>query len=298
MGPFPNAFALPGNTIVVADEFVRLAAQDDEIAAVLAHELGHLEKRHGIQSLLRNSMALLVVASVTGDLSTLTAFAGTVPFLLLQNGYSRGLEREADAYALVLMKERGINPGAFTSILKKMEAARPEKGPNFSYLSTHPDTKERAGLFRSDQKPPSDAPATPTEPAIDPEDIPPQSAVSIVAVHPLINALPDRIRAERSVYTFPRLDKDPVAVQQVVPPFPYNLEYAGTEGEVLIDLVVDRRGDVRSHHVIRSTHPEFAELVLKAAYLWKFEPGYAGNETANARLQFQVNFRFNPGAPE
>ena len=65
---------------------LRLNRRSFTIAAVLAHELGHVERRHGLQSVLRNSAALLVVSTITGDLSTLSTFSATLPFLLLQYG--------------------------------------------------------------------------------------------------------------------------------------------------------------------------------------------------------------------
>jgi predicted Zn-dependent protease len=146
-GGLPNAFALPGNVIIVTDEFVRLPVNDDEIAAVLAHELGHLAKRHGLQSLLRNSFAVLIVASVTGDLSALTSFASTIPLTILTAGYSRDLEREADHYAFDLLRARGIKPRAFVTVLIKLEGARDTLKRNSTYLSTHPATDERTALF-------------------------------------------------------------------------------------------------------------------------------------------------------
>jgi Zn-dependent protease with chaperone function len=142
-GQSPNAFALPGGIIVVSDELVRLTNVDDEIAAVLAHEIGHGQHRHGLQGVLRSSSALLVVSTITGDLSTLTSFAGTLPFLLLQRGYSREFETEADAYAVDLMRRAGIKAQHFESILKKLESARPKEGNDFTYLSTHPNTADR-----------------------------------------------------------------------------------------------------------------------------------------------------------
>jgi Zn-dependent protease with chaperone function len=142
-GQSPNAFALPGGIIVVSDELVRLTTIDDEIAAVLAHEIGHGQHRHGLQGVLRSSSALLLVSTVTGDLSTLTSFASTLPFLLLQRGYSREFETEADDYAVELMRRAGIDAHHFESILKKLEEARPKEGTDFTYLSTHPNTAAR-----------------------------------------------------------------------------------------------------------------------------------------------------------
>ncbi|MCB1103970.1 MAG: M48 family metallopeptidase [Opitutaceae bacterium] len=144
---YPNAFALPGGIIVLSDELIALADVDGELEAVLAHELGHLEYRHGMRSLLQNSFTLLLATVVTGDLSALSSVAGTIPFLILQNGYARQFEVEADAYAASLMDDAGIDRRHFASILKKLEASRPPEGVDFSYLSTHPNTTERVNAI-------------------------------------------------------------------------------------------------------------------------------------------------------
>src|SRR5688572_22808709 len=142
-GTFPNAFALPGGIIVMSDELVKLVDDDDEIAAVLAHEIGHWQKRHGLQTVLRSSAALLVVSTITGDLSTLTTFASTIPFVLLQRGYSREFETEADDYAIELLLRAQADPRRLVSILTKLGDARPKVGNDLTYLSTHPGTTQR-----------------------------------------------------------------------------------------------------------------------------------------------------------
>ncbi len=146
-GGLPNAFALPGNTIVMTDELVRLPATDDEIAAVLAHELAHLDRRHGLQSLLRQSFAVLLAAGITGDASALTTFAAAIPLSLLTAGYSRDLEREADIAALDLLRARGIPPRAFAAVIVKLDASRESLQRNSTYTSTHPSTEERTARF-------------------------------------------------------------------------------------------------------------------------------------------------------
>lgn len=150
----PNAFALPGNVIIMTDQLVRLPATDDELAAVLAHELGHLQHRHGLQTVLRSSIALVLVAAVTGDLSTLTSFVGTIPATILSAGYSRDLEREADHYALDRLRARAIPPKAFASVMEQLDAAyeRKHKGGSkdrrsANWMSTHPESEERIALF-------------------------------------------------------------------------------------------------------------------------------------------------------
>ncbi|MCX6956050.1 MAG: M48 family metallopeptidase [Verrucomicrobia bacterium] len=148
-----NAYALPGGTIVVSDSLVRLMLKEkdgpDLLAAVYAHEIAHVERRHGLQLVLRNSAALLVVSTVTGDLSTLTTFSGTLPFLLIQRGYAREFESEADLDAVGLLRAAGIRPSALADALVLLEKDRPVTGPDFTYLSTHPSPDDRVRTLRN-----------------------------------------------------------------------------------------------------------------------------------------------------
>jgi Zn-dependent protease with chaperone function len=99
-----NAFALPSGIIVLTDELARLAEADEEILAVLAHELGHVRHRHIMRHLLEGSAVALLVTGVTGDVATATSLAAAAPTLVLQSKFSRDNEREADAYGLALRR--------------------------------------------------------------------------------------------------------------------------------------------------------------------------------------------------
>jgi Zn-dependent protease with chaperone function len=141
-----NAFALPSGIIVLTDELAQLAQADEEILAVLAHELGHVRHRHIMRQLLEGSAVALLVAGVTGDVSAATSLAAAAPTLVLQSKFSRDNEREADAYAFDLMRRAGIEPRHFGAILARMEAQTP-RGPMLpTFLSSHPDTEERKAL--------------------------------------------------------------------------------------------------------------------------------------------------------
>ena len=89
----PNALALPSGVIVVTDELVLLAEHEEELIAVLAHEIGHVMNRHTLRRLLQNSAAALVIASLTGDVTSLTALSAGMPTLLLETKYSRAFEQ-------------------------------------------------------------------------------------------------------------------------------------------------------------------------------------------------------------
>lgn len=152
-GAGPNAFALPDGTIVLLDELVALSKDDNEILAVLAHERGHVEHRHGARMVLQSSAVGLVIGWYMGDVSSLLT---AVPAAVLEAGYSRDMEREADEYAARMLRHNDLNPCLLTDILNKLETAhRPNETaasqPNaykvMDYLASHPATAERATLL-------------------------------------------------------------------------------------------------------------------------------------------------------
>ncbi len=151
-----NAFALPDGSIVLLDELVAATQDDNEIMAVLAHERGHIERRHALRMVLQSSAVGLVVAWYVGDVSTLLS---SVPAALLQAHYSRGMESEADRYAEQTLELNGLSPCLLASMLNKLEAAhRPvqvesatakdtTENSALDYLSSHPATLERVALI-------------------------------------------------------------------------------------------------------------------------------------------------------
>jgi Zn-dependent protease with chaperone function len=154
-----NAFALPNGTIVMLDELVELATDDNEILAVLAHERGHVERRHALRMVLQSSIVGLVLTWYVGDVSSLLA---TAPAIIMQAKYSRDMEREADVYAEQTMLANNLSPCLLGTILDKMEAAheakmkkehpeaavsKEEGDSSMDYLSSHPATSERMRLM-------------------------------------------------------------------------------------------------------------------------------------------------------
>jgi Zn-dependent protease with chaperone function len=148
-----NALALPGGTIVMTDQLVSLASHDEEILAVLAHELGHVNERHPLRQLLQSSAVGLAMTWYLGDISTLLAAA---PTLLLETSYSRNFERRADRYAADMLRMNGIAPARLADILEKLELSHSgnkekmgQPSPITEFFSTHPDTDERVRELRS-----------------------------------------------------------------------------------------------------------------------------------------------------
>ncbi|MCP4001874.1 MAG: M48 family metallopeptidase [Gammaproteobacteria bacterium] len=142
-----NALALPGGTIVITDELVALAEHDDELAAILAHEVGHIRNRHALRSLLQNSVVAGLIIVLTGDTSSATSFAAGIPTLLANAGYSREFEYEADKVAREYLLANGIPLNRFATIILRLGELE-EGGPDaMSLLSTHPEASERARSF-------------------------------------------------------------------------------------------------------------------------------------------------------
>ncbi|MBT0960053.1 M48 family metallopeptidase [Denitromonas iodatirespirans] len=138
-----NAFALPGGDIVVTDALVALAPSDAHVAAVVAHELGHVAHRHGLRNLIQASVLAAVIGVWTGDVSSLATVGAT---MVASAAYSRDFEREADAWGADLLHRSGRSPALLADMLERLEQAhRPGgRGGGLSdYLSSHPATAER-----------------------------------------------------------------------------------------------------------------------------------------------------------
>ena len=146
----PNAFALPGGIVVVTDALLRVLPDDRRMTAVLAHELGHAAQHHALREALQTAGAAALVSAVAGDAVSITALATTLPTLLLERGYSRGFEDDADTFAFGRLEAIGSSPAALAEALEALERARPDAmaaspagGPAMDYLSTHPATERR-----------------------------------------------------------------------------------------------------------------------------------------------------------
>jgi len=152
-----NALALPGGLVVITDDLIKLAANNDEIAGVLAHELGHVRHRHGLRGLARASSLSFVLLFVLGDGASILNDAAAFGALFLQLSYSRAFEREADAHAVALMRATGRDPLALAHVLERLQAqhrrhdrdASADEDLRASWLSTHPATGERMAAIRA-----------------------------------------------------------------------------------------------------------------------------------------------------
>jgi Zn-dependent protease with chaperone function len=139
-----NALALPSGDIIVLDKLVMLMNEDRQLTAVVAHEIGHLAHHHSMQQLIQGTAVSLIAAVWFGDVSSAAvALSGQ----LLQAGYSRIAEREADAFAVRLLLQRGGSALGLIESLEKLAKSEGDGGP--SLFSSHPDTPARIVAIRA-----------------------------------------------------------------------------------------------------------------------------------------------------
>jgi Zn-dependent protease with chaperone function len=139
----PNAFALPDGSIVVTDELVELANGDNEmITAVLAHEIGHVERKHTLRQVYRAAGLAGLAMLVAGDVSSGVEDVLTQGGGLLALSYSRSAESEADRRSVDLMRRSGMDPTAIVRFFDVIESKLRDRSAT-SMLSTHPGTPDR-----------------------------------------------------------------------------------------------------------------------------------------------------------
>jgi predicted Zn-dependent protease len=141
-----NAFAVPGDRVVLTRAIIEKATGPDEIAAVLAHEIGHGIELHPEAGLVRSvGFWALIQMMFTGTPGAL----GNAGTLLAQLAYTRTAEREADDHALAMLKRAGISQKPMAEFFRRMLGTKPDAKPgprrlfDSDLFSTHPNTPER-----------------------------------------------------------------------------------------------------------------------------------------------------------
>lgn len=149
----PNAFALPGKKIGVHSGLLKVAKNQDQLAAVIGHEVGHVQAHHSAERLSQQTAAqgaLLVGAVIAGTSNNtqkglvMGALGAGVTYGVLMP-FSRTQESEADMIGLKLMAQAGFNPNESVTLWENMASADKNKVPEF--LSTHPSDQTRMGAL-------------------------------------------------------------------------------------------------------------------------------------------------------
>ena len=146
----PNSFACPGGIILITKGMIKTCGNEDQLAAVLAHEVGHIANRDGINSI---SQARWTEVATTAGAEAAKQYGGSLGQLVSQfegsiddvfktvivNGYSRAAEENADRAGVEMLKRAGYNPAAMTAVLTAMSS----KGGSGGILGTHPAVTDR-----------------------------------------------------------------------------------------------------------------------------------------------------------
>lgn len=146
--PTVNAFALPGGYVVVYTGLIRACETPEQLAGVLAHEMAHVTRRHGLRRIAQSVGVIALVQLFFGDVSGLAAVAVEVLRQGTLNSYGRDQEREADLDGVHRLHDAHVDPRAladFFALLHKREGDLPSA---IAWLGTHPQLEARIDELR------------------------------------------------------------------------------------------------------------------------------------------------------
>jgi Zn-dependent protease with chaperone function len=148
--PIPNAFALRGGKIYLLSGLLQEAHNPDEIAGVIAHEMGHVVHRDQTRLVIESGGMAFLVGLLFGDITGSSAAIFTTR-TLFQSSYSREAEANADAFAIDTMHALGRSPAPLGDLLFRITGD--EGGRMVGILASHPLTEERRELMRREDRP-------------------------------------------------------------------------------------------------------------------------------------------------
>lgn len=144
-----NAFAMPGGHIVVYTGILDRMTKPGELAALLAHEGTHVEKRHSTRGIARDLSGSLFLSLLLGDMGGLAGAVAQKGDELKGLGYSRDLETEADTMGIRRMHANGVDPQGMVELLELLGREAEDMPEGASFLSSHPLTKDRLSMAKS-----------------------------------------------------------------------------------------------------------------------------------------------------
>jgi Zn-dependent protease with chaperone function len=137
----PNAFTLPGGRVYFFSALLERAKNQDEFAGVLAHEIGHVVYRHGMEQLLSTAGTGALIGFILGDMTGLSVAAG-LGSTLIDSRFSRLSERQADAYAALVAQRLDFDPAGLADLIGRVGEGD-EFARALALFNTHPLTDDR-----------------------------------------------------------------------------------------------------------------------------------------------------------
>lgn len=144
-----NAFALPDNNMVIYSGLLNYATTAEEVAGVMAHELGHMEKNHVMKKLIKE-IGIAMLFTIAGGDAGFEIIKETAR-VLSSSAFDRSQETEADLFAVESMTKAGIDPEQLGNFLFRL-GKKNELPEELVWLSTHPESKERAAKILEKKK--------------------------------------------------------------------------------------------------------------------------------------------------
>jgi predicted Zn-dependent protease len=148
-----NAFATPGGHIFITRGLLRCCSNEDAVAAILAHEIGHIQLKHGIQAIKKARVTEAVTTITTESVRVLApneaanfteTFGGVISDIttMIHSGYSRSSEYAADDAAQTILRRLGYDPNGLVAMLRVM-GERLKPGEDAGFAKTHPAPQDR-----------------------------------------------------------------------------------------------------------------------------------------------------------
>lgn len=160
-----NAFALPGGIVVINSGLILAADTAEEVLGVVGHEITHVKQRHGIRNVISSAGTYLLISALVGDVSGIFAILVDAAPLLINQGYSRKFESEADSLGYDILVRANIDPSGLARFFEKMIAKEKEMfdqiedekqrewaKEGMGFLSSHPATEDRIAALRARAK--------------------------------------------------------------------------------------------------------------------------------------------------
>ncbi|GAA4467233.1 hypothetical protein GCM10023093_22740 [Nemorincola caseinilytica] len=140
-----NAFALPGNHLIIYTGLITRCDSAEELCGVMAHEIGHITLDHVIKRL-GSELGISVLASMASGGNTATV--AQVIKTLSSSAFERGQESEADAFAVNCLQKARVSPEGFAVFMNKMAKMQEDIPKQMEWISSHPDSRNRVVAIR------------------------------------------------------------------------------------------------------------------------------------------------------
>ncbi|MFZ7167107.1 MAG: M48 family metallopeptidase [Bacteroidota bacterium] len=136
-----NAFALPNGHLIIYSGLIVSTDNQEELTGVICHEIAHIELNHVMKKLVKEIGLSVLISMTTGSSGEIIKETAK---MLSSSAFDRSLEKEADIKAVDYLTKARVNPEPFANFLYKLSDKEQETTRYFTWISTHPDSRERA----------------------------------------------------------------------------------------------------------------------------------------------------------